>query len=43
MRWPIMIAAGLGLVVAVNMAFIYVAVSGADTISADYKIEANRR
>ncbi len=43
MRWPWIIASGLGLVVVVNMAFIYVAVSGADTISPDYLIEANRK
>lgn len=43
MRWPMIIATGLGIVVIVNFAFVYVAVSGADTISADYHIEANRK
>ena len=41
MRWPIGIAVGLGIVVLVDLAFAWVAVTGADTISPSY--EAERR
>lgn len=40
-RWPIGIAIGLGIVVLVDFAFAWVAVSGADAISPSY--EAERR
>ena len=37
--WPIAIAIGLLLVVLVNLAFIYIAVSGADEITPSYFTE----
>jgi len=38
-RWPIGIAIGLLLVVLVNLAFIYIAVSGKDEVVPSYSIE----
>ena len=37
--WPMAIAIALAVVVAVNMAFIYVAVSGADEVVPSYETE----
>jgi len=39
LRWPIGIAIGLFLVVMVNLAFIYIAVSGKDEIVPSYHTE----
>ena len=39
MRWPIGIAIGLILVVLVNLAFIYIAVSGKDEVVPSYHTE----
>jgi hypothetical protein len=39
LRWPIAIAVGLFLVVLVNLAFIYIAVSGKDEIVPSYQTE----
>ena len=38
-RWPIGIAIGLILVILVNLAFIYIAVSGKDEVVPSYRIE----
>lgn len=38
-RWPIAVAVGLIIVVLVNLAFIYVAVSGKDEIVPSYELE----
>jgi nitrogen fixation protein FixH len=38
-RWPIAIALGLALVIAVNILFAYIAVHGADDIVASYDAE----
>jgi len=38
-RWPIAIAIGLGLVILVNLVFIYIAVSGQDEIVPSYHTE----
>ena len=35
--WPVLIAAGLALVIAVNVIFIYIAVSGADEVVPSYE------
>lgn len=40
MRWPVIIAASLGIVMLVDAVFIYVAVTGADEISPSYAAEA---
>ncbi|MFQ5536885.1 MAG: hypothetical protein ACE5GJ_05475 [Gemmatimonadota bacterium] len=37
MIWPLAIIIGLALVVAVNAAFIYIAVSGADEVAESYQ------
>lgn len=37
--WPIAIVVGLLIVVAVNVAFIYIAVSGADAVVESYETE----
>jgi hypothetical protein len=34
--WPMLIAIGLALVIAVNVVFIYIAVSGADEVVPSY-------
>jgi hypothetical protein len=39
-RWPAAIAVGLLVMILVNLAFIYIAVSGADEVVPSYKIEA---
>ena len=39
LRWPIGIALGLFLVILVNLAFIYISVSGQDEIVPSYNIE----
>ena len=39
LRWPIGIAVGLLLVILVNLAFIYVSVSGQDEIVPSYNLE----
>lgn len=39
LRWPIAIAVGLALVILVNLAFIYIAVSGKDEIVPSYHSE----
>jgi hypothetical protein len=39
LRWPIGIAIGLALVILVNLAFIYIAVSGADDVAPSYQSE----
>jgi len=39
LRWPIGIAVGLLLVILVNLAFIYISVSGQDEIVPSYNIE----
>ena len=39
LRWPIAIAVGLFLVILVNLAFIYIAVSGKDEIVPTYHTE----
>lgn len=36
LEWPIGIALGLCIMICVNMAFIYVAVSGADSVDPSY-------
>ena len=38
-RWPVGIALGLLLIILVNLAFIYIAVSGADEVVPSYKTE----
>lgn len=38
-RWPIAVTIGLLIVVLVNLAFIYVAVSGKDEIAPSYELE----
>ena len=38
-RWPIAIAIGLAIVILVNLAFIYIAVSGKDEIVPSYHTE----
>jgi hypothetical protein len=40
MRWPLALAAGLGLVVAVNLFVAYLAVKGADPVDPSYAAEA---
>jgi hypothetical protein len=40
LRWPIGIAIGLALVILVNLAFIYIAVSGADDVVPSYQSES---
>jgi len=40
MRWPIGIAIALAIVVAVNFAVAYLAMSGADTLDPSYATEA---
>lgn len=37
--WPLLIAGGLFLVVAVNLAFVYIAVTGADEVVPSYVTE----
>jgi hypothetical protein len=39
LRWPIGIAIALALVILVNLAFIYIAVSGADEVAPSYQSE----
>jgi len=39
LKWPIGIAIGLALVILVNFAFIYIAVSGADEVAPSYQSE----
>ncbi|UCG85797.1 MAG: hypothetical protein JSW71_18045 [Gemmatimonadota bacterium] len=39
-RWPVGIAIGLLVMILVNLAFIYIAVSGADEVVPSYQIEA---
>jgi hypothetical protein len=39
LRWPIAIALGLLVVVLVNLAFVYVAVSGKDEVVPSYELE----
>jgi hypothetical protein len=39
LRWPVAIAVGLFLVILVNLAFIYIAVSGKDEIVPTYRTE----
>jgi hypothetical protein len=38
-RWPIAVAIGLGLVIVVNLVFIYIAVTGRDEIVPSYQTE----
>ncbi|MDH4043218.1 MAG: hypothetical protein OEY20_11585 [Gemmatimonadota bacterium] len=38
-RWPIAVAIGLGVVIVVNLVFIYIAVSGRDEIVPSYQTE----
>lgn len=39
LRWPIAIAAGLLLMILVNLAFIFIAVRGADEVVPSYQTE----
>jgi len=39
-RWPAAIAIGLLVMILVNLAFIYIAVSGADEVVPSYQTEA---
>lgn len=41
MRWPIGIVIGLAIMVSVNLAFIYIAVSGSEPLEPTY-VEAKR-
>ena len=41
MRWPIAIVVGLVIMIAVNVCFIYIAVSGADEVDPSY-VEGER-